>query len=477
MEGLEKYRGMKILIVDDEEDMCILLKRMFERQGLTVMMALEGDTALDLFRRDTPDAVVLDVLMPGMDGREVMLRMRRINPEIPIMFMTALAGVPGAVDAMKSGAFDYIAKPFETAEMIQFLSRALDERLLRRKYQEPRLEQQQQQQDAVLLRMGTSDVIIELSTTIKRIASTKFDILISGEAGTGKSLVAKAIHDASPRATKPFVTIVCDALTESMMERELFGYERGAFEGMDSTQQGKWESAHGGTLFLDEISAFPLSLQAKLLHSLQNRSLVRLGSDTPIPIDVRLIVSTSKDLTELIENKEFRPDLYYRLNEYGFHVPSLRERKTDIPHLATRFIQDSNKELEKTINGFSPRALDKLLAYNWPGNVAQLRAVMRRAVLFADEFITTDHLDLELDVERRTRAAIAVAEIDEADIEQGVPLKDHVRKHTSQIERQILLETLKRTGWNKAKAARILQIDYKTMQTKVKEYKLLDPQM
>ncbi|MFZ1731040.1 MAG: sigma-54 dependent transcriptional regulator [Bacteroidota bacterium] len=476
MEGLEKYRGMKILIVDDEEDMCILLKRMFERQGLTVMMALEGDTALELFRRDTPDAVVLDVLMPGMDGREVMLRMRRINPEIPVMFMTALAGVPGAVDAMKSGAFDYIAKPFETAEMIQFLSRALDERLMRRKYQEPRLEQQGQQDD-LLQRMGTSDIMMELAATVKRIASTKFDILITGEAGTGKSLVAKAIHDASPRATKPFVTIACDALSEPLMERELFGFEHGAFPGAAATQQGKWESAHTGTLFLDEVSSFPQRLQSQLLRSLQNRTLVRLGSETPITVDARMIVSTSKDLHDLFEHKEFRPDLFYRLNEYSFHVPSLRERKTDIPYLAKRFIQESNKELDKTINGFSPRALDKLLAYNWPGNVSQLRAVMRRAVLFADEFITTDHLDLELDAERRARAAITVAEIDEADIDQGIALKDHVRKHTSQIERQILLETLKRTGWNKAKAARILQIDYKTMQTKVKEYKLLDPQM
>jgi DNA-binding NtrC family response regulator len=476
MEGLEKYRGMKILIVDDEEDMCILLKRLFERQGLSVMMAMDGDTALDLFRKDVPDAVVLDVLMPGMDGREVMLRMRRINPEIPVLFMTALAGVPGAVDAMKSGAFDYIAKPFETQEMIQFLSRALDERLMRRKYQEPRGEPQQER-DELLQRMGSSDVVMELAATVKRVAGTKFDILITGEPGAGKALVARAIHDASPRAAKPFITIACDALSEPMMERELFGYERGAFTGAAGSQQGKWEMANGGTLFLDEISAFPQRLQARLLRSLQNHNVVRLGSETPIPVDARLIVSSSRDLLDLIESREFRPDLFYRLNEYSLHVPSLRERKTDIPYLATRFIQESNKELNKTINGFSPKSLDKMLAYSWPGNVSQLRGVVRRAVLFADEFVTTDYLDLELDAERRARAAMTVAEIDEADIEQGVPLKDHVRKHTAHIERQILLETLKRTGWNKAKAARILQIDYKTMQTKVKEYKLMDPQM
>ncbi|MDX9759543.1 MAG: sigma-54 dependent transcriptional regulator [Bacteroidota bacterium] len=476
MEGLEKYRGMKLLIVDDEEDICILLKRLFERQGLTVMMAMEGDTALELFRRDPPDAVVLDVLMPGMDGREVMLRMRRINPEIPVMFMTALAGVPGAVDAMKSGAFDYLAKPFETKEMVEMISRALEERLMRRKYQEPRMEPHMRQ-DELLQRMGGSDVVVDLIATLRQIAATKFDILITGEAGAGKALAARAMHDASTRADGPFVTIACDALSESTMERELFGFERGAFPGAASPQQGKFESANGGTLFLDEVSAFPVVLQPRLLRCLQTRTVTRLGSDTQVPVDVRIIASTSKDLLDQIENEEFRPDLYYRLNEFSFHVPALRERKTDIPHLASRFIQECNRELDKSIHGFTPKALDKLLAFTWPGNVSQLRAVVRRAVLFADEFIGTEHLDLELDAERRARASIAITEIDESDLEHGMPLKDHVRKHTAQIERQILLETLKRTGWNKAKAARILQIDYKTMQTKVKEYKLMDPQM
>ena len=325
--------------------------------------------------------------------------------------------------------------------------------------------------------MGTSDVVLDLAATVRRIAGTSFDILVTGEAGTGKALVARAIHDASPRSARAFVTIACDALSETTLERELFGFERGAFPGADKSQQGKWESADGGTLFLDEISAFPVGVQARLLRCLQSRSVTRLGSETPIPVNARIIVSSSKDLHDLMETAQFRPDLFYRLNEYSFHVPSLRERKTDIPYLAARAISESNKELNKEIHGFTPKALDKMLAYNWPGNVSQLRAAVRRAVLFADEFITTDHLDLELDAERRARASIALAEIDEADIEQGVPLKDHVRKHTAQIERQILLETLKRTGWNKAKAARILQIDYKTMQTKVKEYRLMDPQM
>lgn len=475
MEGLEKYRGMKILIVDDEEDMCILLKRLFERQGLTAMMAMDGDAALDQFRKDEPDAVVLDILMPRMDGREVMLRMRRMNPEIPVIFMTALAGVPGAVDAMKAGAFDYVAKPFETSEILEVLSRALDERLMRRKYQTLQPERTVQK-DLLLDTMGTSDVVVELAATVRRIAHTQFDVLVTGEAGTGKALAAQAVHEGSERAGQPFLSIACDALNETLLERELFGYERGAFHEAADSQAGKFEAAHGGTLFLDEISAFPIRLQARLLRVLQTKGVQRLGSDVPIPIDVRIVVSTSKDLHDLIEQKKFRADLFYRLNEFGLHVPSLRERKTDIPYLASRSLRQYNKDLDKTIGGFTPKALEKMLAYNWPGNVAQLRSVVRRAVLFAEDFITAEQLDLEVDAEKRSRAAFAMAEIDGSDIEHGVPLKDHVKKHTAHVERQILLETLKRTGWNKAKAARILQIDYKTMQTKVKEYRLTDPQ-
>ncbi|MDT8325163.1 MAG: sigma-54 dependent transcriptional regulator, partial [Bacteroidota bacterium] len=383
MDGLDKYRGMKVLIVDDEEDMCILLKRLFERQGLMAMMAMEGDAALELFRREEPDAVVLDILMPRMDGREVMLRMRRMNPEVPVIFMTALAGVPGAVDAMKAGAFEYVAKPFETSEILEVLGRALDERLMRRKF----LGQQSakpQQKDMLLQRMGTSDVVVELLSTVRSIAKMQPDVLIQGEAGTGKALVAQAIHEGSDRASKPFVSIACDAPSEEVLERELFGYERGAFPEADKAQTGKFEAAHGGTLFLDEISAFPPRLQSRLLRSLQTKSVVRMGSETPVPVDVRLVVSTSKDLHHLIEDKRFRADLFYRISEFSLFVPSLRERKTDLPYLSSRFLQTCNQELNKEITGFTPKAIEKMLAYNWPGNVAQLKTVVRRAVMFAE---------------------------------------------------------------------------------------------
>jgi len=472
--NLEKYRGMKVLIVDDEEDMCLLLKRLFEKQGLVAMMAMDGETALERFRKEEPDIVVLDILMPVMSGRETMLRMRQINSEAPIMFMTALAGVPGAVEAMKAGAFDYIAKPFELDEILDIVARALEERLARRKYRNLVVESKQQPDD-LLREMGTSDVIVELNSVVKRVAKTEFDVIITGEHGTGKSIVAQSLHDGSYRATAPLLPLACDALSETLLERELYGYEQGAFEDAEAAHAGCFEQAQGGTLFLEEISAMPLRLQAKFLHILQGKKVTRLGGDTLIPIDVRIVTSTSRDMAAMIEEKTFRADLYYRLNEYSLHVPSLQERKTDIPFLASRFIQQANKELNKNVSGFTPKALDKLINFNWPGNVAQLRTVVRRAVLFADDFVSAEQVDFEMASERSFALAMA-AEMDETDFDQGVSLKDHVRKHTSQIERQILLETLKRTGWNKAKAARILQIDYKTMQTKVKEYKLQEPQ-
>ncbi len=475
MDGnLDKYKGMKVLVVDDEEQMCFLLKRMFEKNGLLAMMAQDGESAIEKFKKEDPDIVVLDVLMPGLSGRETMLHMRQSNPEVPVIFMTGLAGVPGAVDAMKSGAFDYIAKPFEMAEMLDVVGRGLEERLGRRKHANLS-EERRQQQDEMLRLMGTSDVIVELSSIVKRVARTQFDVLVTGERGAGKSIVARVLHDSSARSQQPFVAIACDAQSEIQLERELFGYQANAFPEAEGAQAGLFEKANGGTMYVEEVSAMSLRIQARFLHTLQNKSVARIGSESSMPIDVRVICSSSRDLIDMMEDKAFRVDLYYRLNEYSIHIPALRERKTDIPYLASRFIQQANKELSKDVSGFTPRALDKLIAFNWPNNVAQLRAVVRRAVLFADDFISAEQLDLEMAPERHITSIIA-PELEELDVEQGLSLKDHVRKHTSQVERQILLETLKRTGWNKAKAARILQIDYKTMQTKVKEYRLQDPE-
>jgi DNA-binding NtrC family response regulator len=471
---IDKYKGMKVLVVDDEEQMCFLLKRTFEKHGLTAIVSQDGESALDRFRKDEPDVVVLDILMPGLDGRETMQQMRQSNPEIPIIFMTGLAGVSGAVEAMKSGAFDYIAKPFELNEMLEVVVRGLEERLGRRRYS-GMSEERRQQQDEMLSRMGSSDVILELASVVKRVARTQFDVLITGERGGGKSIVAQMLHHNSVRVQQPFIEVACDAQKETLLERELFGYEAGAFPEAATMQPSLFEKAYGGTLYIEEISAMPLSLQGKFLHTLQNRAVLRMGAETAIPTDVRVVCSSSRDLIGMMEEKNFRVDLYYRLNEYSIHVPALRERKTDIPYLASRFIQQANKELNKDVTGFTPKALDKLMAYHWPSNVSQLRAVVRRAVLFAEDFISAEQLDLETASDRHSGIVMA-PELEEIDMEHGLSLKDHVRKHTSQIERQILLETLKRTGWNKAKASRILQIDYKTMQTKVKEYKLQDPE-
>lgn len=469
----EKFRNMRVLIVDDEEDMCFLLKRLFERHGVGSFLAFDGETALDLYRAERPDLVLLDIIMPGMDGKEVMYHMREFDPDVPIIFMTALAGVASAVEAMKSGAYDYVAKPFDNEEILSVAFRALEERVTRSQSRDFESERRTQR-DLLLREMGTSDVIVELSSTVRRIAVTDFDILITGEQGTGRGIVARAIHEASSRSAKAFVEYDCGAFPSEEVERGLFGNDRGVYEEDLRAHVGVFEEAHGGTLFLRDVATLPIKLQTKLLRALQDKAVTRLGEAQSRSVDVRVVVSAHRDLHTLIEDRQFRPDLYYRLNEYSLHVPSLRERKTDIPFLASRFVQLANDELDKHVSGFTPKALDMLIAYRWPGNVVQLRAVVRRAVLFSEDFIATEQLDLEMSEERKL---VVTADGEEEEVSSdGLPLKEHVRKHTAQIERQILLETLKKTGWNKAKAARILKIDYKTMQTKVKEYKLSEPE-
>jgi two-component system nitrogen regulation response regulator GlnG len=438
-------------------------------------MAFNGEMALDMFRTENPDLVLLDILMPGMDGKEVMLRIREFDQDVPIILMTALAGVPGAVEAMKAGAFDYIAKPFENDEIISIAYRALDERLAKSRYKDMEVEHRSQQ-DLILKEMGTSDVIVELSGTVKRIATTEFDILITGEHGSGKALVARAIHEASGRGGHPFITLDCSAIPTANLERELFGFADGVFEDREKGESGAFEESEGGTLYLKEVGNLPMKAQARLLRALQEKRVIPLGETEGKSVNVRLVASTTRDLHAMIEERQFRPDLYYRLNEFSIHVPSLRERKTDIPFLASRFIQQANEELDKHVTGFTPKALDALISFKWPGNVSQLRSVVRRAVLFAEDFVSTEQLDLEMAEERRSTPAVE-AEGEDANLQDGMPLREHVKRHTAQIERQILLETLKRTGWNKAKAARILKIDYKTMQTKVKEYRLQEPEV
>jgi len=318
---------------------------------------------------------------------------------------------------------------------------------------------------------GPSEAIGSVISAIERVAKSNFSVVIVGETGSGKEVVARAIHQASGRARYPFVPVDCGAVPEMLMESELFGHERGAFTGADQQTVGKIEEAHTGTLFLDEISNMPLASQAKLLRVLQERTLYRLGGAKPIHVDVRMLTASGHDLEGLCESGSFRPDLYFRLNEYSISIPPLRERREDILYLAKQFLDIANIEIPKSIEGFSPSAIEAMLAYRWPGNVRQLRSVVRRAVLIAEGIVTEEHLGLRPEgCKPLSENELAACSSRPGPGGRDLSLRETVRSNTVHVERVAIVHALRRTGGNKAKAARLLQVDYKTLHSKVKEY-------
>ena len=451
------------MIVDDEIDMCKILSFVFRKEGINVLIANDGNTALQMIRSEIPDIVIMDVRMPGMDGMEALKRAKAIAQDLPIIMITAHADVDGAIQAMRSGADNYISKPFNNRELIDLVRKLLADRgFCGGEKSKPR---QNKVLESLREKMGPSDTINRLVSEVKCVAESGFTVVIQGESGSGKELVAQAIHQASHRSKAPFVPVDSGAIPDTLLESELFGYEKGAFTGASHQKQGKIEVSNHGTLFLDEISNMPLGSQAKLLRVLQEKKVCRIGGQRPLDVDIRLLVATNQDLNKLAGSGSFRHDLFFRLNEFTIKIPPLRERKEDIPYLSQRFLDITNKELNKQVKNFSKSALEGLLMYGWPGNVRQLRATIRRAVLLADETITEEHLDIE---ESSTSASALVSGVYEVTCE-GLSLKEVVRRTTSMVERKIIIEVLNHTGGNKAKAARELQIDYKTMHTKMKQ--------
>jgi two-component system nitrogen regulation response regulator GlnG len=313
--------------------------------------------------------------------------------------------------------------------------------------------------------MGPSDVVERILSEVNRVAESDFTVVIVGETGSGKELIARTIHEASSRSKAPFVAVDCGAIPETLLESELFGHEKGAFTGAETQKAGKFELAQGGTLFLDEISNMPLGSQVKLLRMLQEKRVYRVGGTKSIEVNVRLLVACNQDLQALMDAGSFRRDLFYRLNEFSVTVPPLRDRKEDIPYLAKRFLDLANAELRKNVKGFSESALDVLLDYPWPGNVRQLRSTIRRATLLADEEITNKHLDLK----KAPIPGLALMPQGQSTPWQGLSLQEIVHRSVDQVEREVLTQVLNHTGGNKAKAARLLQIDYKTIHLKLKK--------
>lgn len=453
-----------ILIVDDEMDVCELLFYLIKKEGFDGRIANDGTMAMKLINTITPDVILLDIKMPGINGMEVLKRTKKLDPNLPVIMITGYANIHGAVLAMKEGAYNYISKPFDNNDLIGMIRKAIDKRRAELKSKE--LTEDTQNNYDLKEMMGQSDAICQLDKKVKCVAKSNFSVVILGETGTGKEIVAHAIHQNSPHSKFTFLPVNCGAITETLCESELFGYEKGAFTDAKQQTCGKIESAHGGTLFLDEISNMPLASQAILLRVLQDKEIFRVGGTKPLYIDVRIIAASNQNLDNSIKSGLFRQDLFFRLNEFTITIPPLRERKDDILYLAKRFLNTTNMELNKNVKGFTESVLETLLSYDWPGNVRQLKSTIRRAVLLADEMIAPEHLDLMIHPAMDLELTLNIDNI----LYDGSSLKTIVKRVTIITEQKLLDQVIKYTKGNKAQAARMLNVDYKTIHTKLKKF-------
>ncbi|MDI6764834.1 MAG: sigma-54 dependent transcriptional regulator, partial [Thermodesulfobacteriota bacterium] len=420
----------KILVADDEKSMREFLDIMLKKEGYKVTLASNGEEVMKLIEKDIFDLALVDIRMPRQDGISVLKRIKSISPETVVIVITAYASADTAIKAMKEGAYDYITKPFKIDEIKLIIQNALEKKHL----QKENLLLKQVVRDRYHFEniIGQSSKMLELYDLLEKVAPTKTNILITGESGTGKELVAKAIHYNSPRKDKPFVTLNCGAIPESLIESELFGHMRGAFTDAISTKKGLFEVADEGTIFLDEISELPLMMQVKLLRVLQDREFKRVGGTEDIRVDVRIISATNKDLEGAVREKQFREDLFYRLNVIQIRIPSLRERKEDIPSLTGHFLKKYSEELGKQISQVSPEALRILVQYDYPGNVRELQNIIERAVaLETSQELTAQNLSSYIEEQLPSKKRPLDLEIPS----EGVDLE----KIVEDVERTLLL--------------------------------------
>jgi two-component system response regulator AtoC len=443
-------KNIRILVVDDEEIVRESLSGWLRKDGYTVAAAPDGPMALEMLKEEESWAVLLlDLKMTPMDGLQVLEEAHKIRPDAAAVIMTAYATVDTAVRAMKLGAYDYLMKPFDPEELSIMVEKIVAQQSLRRENQILRkvLKRGYTFRDLVS-KSPAMQAVFELARAAAKSGST---VLILGESGTGKDLLARAVHAESDRATKPFVAVSCAALTETLLESELFGHERGAFTGATDRHQGKFETASGGTLFLDEIGDISPKLQVDLLRVLEERKVTRVGGTAAFPVDVRVIAATNRDLAKLIAEGTFRQDLYYRLNVIPLTIPPLRERKEDIPLLVAHLLETLSVEMSKHVEGVSEDTMSHLLAHDWPGNVRELRNVLERGIVLASgPLLRPEHLG-------------ALGEGRASD-KKPLSLEDVERRHIAEILRQ--------TAGNVSQAARVLDIDRATLYTKIRKYDL-----
>src|SRR5262245_27986805 len=460
----------QILVVDDELNLRRVLAAQLERDGYDVHTAEDGEQALAVLREHHIDLVITDLRMPKLDGMELLRRVVALDPGLPVVMLTAHGTVDNAVEALKTGAFDYITKPFDQGEIRAIVRKALRTRDLADI--EATREEAREGAGARFGIIGESDAILRVYSILERVADTPTTVLITGESGTGKELVARALHENSSRRDKPFIKLNCAAIPKDLMESELFGYERGAFTGAVGSKPGRFELASGGTLFLDEIAEIPVEMQVKLLRVLQESEFERVGGIKTIRVDVRLIAATNRDLKREIAAASFREDLFYRLNVVPIALPALRERVTDIALIASHFVDKFNARLKKHVSGIEPDAMDRLVSYSWPGNIRELESVLERAILFCDtQRVRVIDLPVEVreGVSESPRQAIPVMTGEGKDGMSTDGLKEQVKAAMSRLEKELIVRALEQTGGNVTHAARLLKISRKALQFKMKE--------
>ncbi len=456
-----RYMKVKntILVVDDDLAHRTMLRTLLGGWGYEVAEADDGGKAIDAASQTPFDLILMDIRMLKVSGLEALAEIKRLNPAIPVIVMTAYASVETAVKALKEGAYDYLTKPLDFDELKLTIERAVEHSRLKEENRHLR-ESLATQFDSQHL-IGHSPAMTRLMETMVQVAPSEATVLITGESGTGKEMIAGAIHFNSLRKNGPFVKIYCAAITETLLESELFGHEKGSFTGAERRKEGKFRQAQGGTLFLDEVSEMSPAMQVKLLRVLQEREITRVGGDDVIKVDVRVIAATNKDLMREIESRRFRDDLYYRLNVVTLNVPPLRERREDIPLIARHFLTMFAKKNKKSIKGFTPQAMDRLLKYNWPGNVRELmNAVERGVVLSRSEYLGEAEFDLifrqQPQEEEITVQQMGIAE-----------------PSLQSVEKETILKALETTSGNKSEAARRLGITRRTLHLKLKKYGMM----
>jgi two-component system response regulator AtoC len=470
--GARNSDPFRVMVIDDDPSVRDYMEALVSRQGYRVYAAADGEQALGRLDDVRPDLVTLDVVLPGVDGLETLRRIKQRMPDVPVVMLSGHGQARNIVEAMRLGATDFLRKPFEVEELELAFQKALEKRALKQEVE--RLRGRARSETELLLLFGDNPKMRQVRDIIEQVADTDITVLVRGESGTGKELVARTIFQLSSRRDRPFVKVNCAALPSELLESELFGFEKGAFTGAQKRKLGKFEYANQGTIFLDEISEMHPNLQAKLLQVLQDGEFSRLGGESDVRVDTRIIAATNRNLEEAVADASFREDLYYRLNVVTVHMPPLRERRDSIPLLVDRFLTKNNEQYGKSLKQLSNETMEVFMRYHWPGNVRELENMVRRMVVLGNEQAVLDEISLRgPEPEARGQADASLLDFEglgqELDKGESIDLKAISRRAAQVAEKRVIERVLLQTRWNRKEAAERLQISYKALLYKMKE--------